>query len=156
MLPQGFLGTRADVLMDLVIVSLAAILPILAWSWTKARRGAWDVHKRTQLILGGTLAVVVILFETDLRMAGGIFELTKTSANAGTVLLNASIWIHMALSISTSIIWLALTITSVRKFAKPPRPGPFPSHRLWGRIGMIAMALTGITGIELYVVGFVY
>jgi cytochrome b subunit of formate dehydrogenase len=157
MLPQGFLGTRADVLMDIVIVSLAAILPILAFSWTKARRGAWRVHKRTQLILGSILAIVVLLFETDLRMAGGIFALTKPSAFAGTVLLNASIWIHVALSISTSIIWLALTIASVRKFGKPPRPGAFSKmHKLWGSIGMIDMALTGISGIELYIIGFAY
>lgn len=157
MLPQGFLGTRADILMDLVIVSLAAILPILWFSWTRARRGVWGVHKRTQLILGGTLAVVVSLFEADLRMAGGIFELTKTSAFHGTLLLNASIWIHMALSISTALIWLVLTIASLRKFEKPPRPGAFSkTHKLWGRIAMIDMALTGITGIELYVVGFAF
>lgn len=157
MLPQGFLGTRADVLMDLVIVSLAAILPILWFSWTRARRGAWGTHKRTQLALGITLAVVVSLFETDLRMAGGIFELTKASAFHGTALLNASIWIHMALSISTALIWLALTIASVRKFNSPPRPSAFSStHKLWGRVGMIDMALTGISGIELYVVGFAF
>jgi hypothetical protein len=63
----------------------------------------------------------------------------------------------MFFSITTALIWLALTIASLRKFPAPPVPGPFSaSHKLWGRIGMIDMALTGITGIELYVVGFGY
>ena len=70
MLPNGFLGTRADLLMDIVIVSLAIILPVLWFSWTRVRRRAYAVHKRTQLTLGITLAVVVSLFEADLRMAG--------------------------------------------------------------------------------------
>lgn len=157
MLPQGFLGTRADILMDIVIVSLAAILPIIWFSWTRARRRRWGTHKKTQLALGITLAVVVSLFEADLRLSGGIFELTKQSAFHGTALLNASIWTHMAFSISTALIWLGLTIASVRKFDSPPRPGTFSrTHKLWGRIGMIDMVLTGITGIELYVVGFAF
>ena len=37
----------------------------------------------------------------------------------------------------------------------PPEPGAFSSlHRRWGRVGMISMGLTGLTGIELYVLGF--
>lgn len=156
MLPRGFLGTPADILMDIVIVSLVAILPVLWFSFTRARSAQWATHKKTQVILGATLAVVVVLFETDMRLAGGIFEMTKASAYAGTSLLKASVYIHTLLSIATSVIWLWLTITSLRRFASPPVPGPFPNHRLWGRLGMIGMTLTGLTGIELYVVGFVF
>ena len=46
MLPQGFLGTRADILMDLVLLSFIVILPAICWSWWQARHGAWQMHKR--------------------------------------------------------------------------------------------------------------
>lgn len=155
MLPSGFLGTRADILMDLVVVSLVAVLPLIAFSWTRARQRRYALHKRVQLTMGSILAVVVVLFEVDMRLAGGIFELTKGSRFAGTAFLNGSIYFHTFLSIVTALIWLVLLIASVRKFGSPPRPTSFgPRHRFWGRIGMVGMALTGITGIQLYVIGF--
>lgn len=155
MLPQGFLGTRADILMDLVIVSLVAILPLIAWSWMLARGRRYALHKRVQVTMGSLLAFVVVLFEVDMRLAGGIFELTKGSRFEGTAFLSGSIYFHTALSILTALIWLVLTIASVKKFGSPPRPTTFgPRHRFWGRLGMIGMALTGITGIQLYIIGF--
>jgi uncharacterized membrane protein YozB (DUF420 family) len=157
MLPPGFLGTRADVLMDLVVVSFAIILPALYVSWKKARGGAFVAHKRIQVTLFSVLVVVVSLFEVDLRMAGGIFEMTRESIFAGTPLLNGSIWFHTTLSILTSLAWIGLVIVSVRRFPSPPRPSAFSAaHRRWGRLAMIGMGLTGITGIELYVLGFMF
>ena len=38
MFPNGFLGTRADMLMDIVMLSFIVILPILIWSWRLAGR----------------------------------------------------------------------------------------------------------------------
>ena len=37
MFPPGFLGTRADVLIDIVTLSFVIILPMLVWSWRLAR-----------------------------------------------------------------------------------------------------------------------
>lgn len=155
MLPQGFLGTRADVLMDIVIVSLAIILPVLAISWRLALTRRWATHRTVQVTLGSGLGVVVLLFETDLRLSGGIFKLTSPSRYAGTALLNVSIWGHTALAISTAVLWGWMLVAALRRFDREPKPGPYSArHRLFGRIGMVAMALTGITGIELYVLGF--
>jgi putative membrane protein len=89
-LPQGFLGTRADVLMDVVIVSLVIILPVLAVSWRLALTRRWATHRTVQVALGSGLGVVVLLFEADLRLSGGIFTLTRQSRYAGTALLNTS------------------------------------------------------------------
>lgn len=157
MLPPGPLGTRADILMDIVVMSFVLILPTIVWSWARARATAYTAHKRIQVVLFSTLTVVVILFEADMRMSGGIFEMTSGSRFAGTALLNGSIWFHTALSISTSVLWIWLVIVSLRRFPKPAAPAEFSAkHRLWGRIAMVAMALTGITGIELYVLGFMF
>lgn len=156
-MPPGFLGTRADVLMDVVLLSLLVILPVLVYSRGLARSGHWGSHKRTQLLLGGCLAVVVSLFELDIRLSGGVWKLTEQSRFAGTALLTASVVIHLIFSISTALVWIGLTALSLRRFPKSPVPGAFSRlHRIWGRIAMIDMALTGVTGVELYVVGFAF
>ncbi len=143
--------------MDVVVVSLVLILPMLALSWRWARARAFSQHRNLMTGLGASLAVVVTLFEIDMRLSGGIFEMTKDSAYAGTTLLNASIWGHTALSILTSILWAWLIIMSWRRFPRPPAPADFSArHRFWGRLGLIGMALTGITGVELYVLGFMF
>jgi putative membrane protein len=155
MLPTGFLGTRGDILMDIVIVSLVAVVPIVLYSWSLARRKEWATHKAFQLATGIGLGVVVLIFELDLRLMGGIFEATKLSAYAGTFTLNAWIWIHIILALSTTVTWAVLLIASVRKFPKPPMPNAFSArHRLWGRVAMVLMLGTGVTSLPVYIYGF--
>ncbi len=157
-MPAGFLGTDADILMDLVVCSLVVVLPLLAVSWRWVRAGHYLRHSKLMIGLGSTLAVVVTLFEIDVRLAGGAFGLAKNSSLAGTTLMNASIWVHLIIAACPAVLWLWLILLSRRRFPKPPVPTESFSakHRFWGRIGMISMALTGITGIELYVVLFCF
>ena len=157
-MPPGFLGTDADLLMDIVVSSLVVVLPLLALSYRWVRAGEYRRHRALMIGLAGTLAVVVTLFEIDVRMAGGAFGLAQHSSLADTPVMVWSIWIHLALAASTTVLWGALIMVSWRRFPKPPRPEESFSaqHRFWGRIGMVLMMLTGLTGIELYVILFCY
>lgn len=157
MFPPSPFGTRSDLLIDLVVLSLVVVVPVLAVSWWKVRQKAWLFHRNLMLGLSGVLFVAVVLFEWNLQARGGIFEITKESSFSGTTFLYTSIYVHTFFSISTSIIWLSLIILSLRRFPSPPRPNDFSrAHRIWGRIGMIDMLLTGVTGVEMYVVGLVF
>ncbi len=155
MLMRGFLGTEADILMDLVILSFVIILPVLCWSWTRAVNKQYGLHKKTQLRLGILLGVAVMLFEADLKLSGGMAELTKHSVYHGTSLLNSWIYGHTLVAILTTLIWVALIVLSLRRFDVPPRPNHFSGvHRFWGRTGMITMILTGLSAFPLYYYGF--
>lgn len=155
MLPAGFLGTRADLLMDLVLLSFAVILPAISWSWLQARRQHYPIHKKTQLLLGAVLAVAVLLFEVDLKVSGGIFELTAESSYNDTTLLNSWIYGHTVVAILTTFIWIGLIFASLRKFPNPPAPNQFSkTHRFWGRTGMLTMMATGLSAFPLYYYGF--
>jgi hypothetical protein len=154
-MPPGFLGTRADILLDLVMLSLVIVVPVLIVSWVKVRAGHYTLHKGIQLTLLSVLAVAVGAFELNMRNLGGIFAATAASSYAGSFTLNFWIWFHTLLAITTSIVWIALALVSVRRFPRPPLPTEFSStHRFWGRLGMVVMALTGLTSIPLYVYGF--
>jgi putative membrane protein len=151
----GGLFPNTDILIDIVNFSFVVIVPVLIYSWLKVRKGEYSLHKKVQLALFAVLFIAVILFEVDLKMRGGIFEMVKDSQFAGTAFLNGLIWFHMFVSITTSFIWIGLVTFSLWKFASPPVPNRFSGvHRFFGKIGMIDMILTGITGVMLYVLGF--
>jgi putative membrane protein len=146
---------NTDILIDVVNASFIVIVPTLIYSWAKVRKGEYNLHKKVQLLLFAVLFVAVILFELDLRSRGGIFEMVKASRFAGTFFLNGLIWFHIFVSITTSFIWIGLVVFSLFKFTSPPVPNSFSgTHKFWGKIGMIDMILTGITGVMLYVLGF--
>ncbi|MCO4770560.1 MAG: hypothetical protein KDA24_11070 [Deltaproteobacteria bacterium] len=154
-MPPGFLGTNADLLMDIVLVSFAVILPLLVISWRQARAKDYAGHKRTQVGLGIGLAIVVAIFEADLSLSGGIFVLTEASAYAGTTVLKSWIYGHTVVAILTSLVWAVLIILSLVKFESPPAPNAFSGvHMLLGRTGMILMMATGLSAFPLYYYGF--
>jgi hypothetical protein len=155
MFPQGFLGTRGDLLMDTVVVALVAVVPIVLYNWHLARSRRYAEHKRMQIGLAVLLGVVVGLFEFNLRLQGGIFEATQASSYAGTATLNFWIWFHTLFAITTIFIWAGLIVASLRRFPSLPVPGAFSAtHRRWGRIGMISMLVTGVSSLPVYVYGF--
>ena len=155
-LPPGFLGTEADLLIDTVVCSLGAILPIMGYALHLVRQGRYEAHRNVMAALFSLLLVVVMLFEADLSAHGGIFALTADSAFAGTTLLKASVYVHTSFSFSTALIWLGLVPTSLLRM-RPPRPTPATSwHRNLGKLGMALMTGTCLTGLELYIVGFGY
>ncbi len=155
MLSQGFLGTRADLLMDLVIVSLVAVVPTVVVSWSLARKREYAKHKLVQVATGIVLGAAVLVFEIDLRLQGGIFEATKNSPYANTFTLDFWIYFHTILALLTTVTWAVLLIASLRKFPNPPAPGAFSKrHRFWGRMGMVLMLATGLTSLPVYIYGF--
>ena len=138
-------------------IAFVIIVPALFYSYRAVKGDNYSLHKRIQLTLFSLLFVAVILFEVDLRQSGGIFKLVAPSRYAGTALLNGLIYIHMLFSITSSFIWIGLVVASLLKFPSPPAPNSFSGkHIFWGRLGMIDMALAGITGIMLYIWGFAY
>lgn len=149
-----FLGQRGDALIDIGMLSIVAVVPILIWSWALARQRAWVTHKRVQLLTASILGVVVLLFEIDLNQSGGVFAVTATSPYAGTGLLNGWIWVHTAFAISSTVVWLGLVVASLVKFPSPPLPAAFPTHRYFGRLGMLLMLGSGVTAIPMYYYGF--
>lgn len=154
MFGESFLGQRGDALIDIGMLSIVAVVPVLIWSWALARNGAWILHKRVQLTTAIVLGIVVVLFEVDLNQAGGVFTVTAGSPYAGTALLDFWIWTHTFFAIGSTIVWLFLVIASLIRFPNPPVPAAFPTHRYFGRAGMVLMLGSGVTAVPMYYYGF--
>ncbi|MCB1624541.1 MAG: hypothetical protein KDI32_08135 [Pseudomonadales bacterium] len=156
-MPDGFLGTRADLLLDLVILSLLLVVPVLLYSWSRVRRGNYGVHKALQLAVFVVLGSAVLAFELHMRQLGGIFEATKESTYAGTAVLNGWIYVHTAFSVSMALVWIIVVAGALYFFPNPPRPiKGSRAHRWMGRLGMLLALGAGVTAIPVYAYGFAY
>lgn len=155
MFPPGFLGTRADLLTDLITVGYGVIPLVLFLSARMARAGAHRRHRAVQSGCLALLTVILILFETNIRLRGGSQALFVTSSFAATPLLRTTLLVHLAIAVSTYVAWLALTVVSWRRFAHS-LPGEFSArHARFGRWIIGGNVATAVTGAWLYIVGFV-
>lgn len=155
MFPQGFLGTRADLLTDLITVGYGVIPLILYLSARRARAGRHRLHRNVQCGCLAALTVILILFEVNIRMRGGSQALFLTSSFADTPLLRFTLLGHLAIAVSTYLIWCGLTFVSLRRFGSRLPGGFSDTHRRLGLLVIAGNVATAITGVLLYVIGFV-
>ena len=68
---DGFLGTRATFMLDVLVLAMAVVVVVLAWSIYQVKyRRRYQVHKWVQVSLGTVLLAAVLLFEIDVRLHG--------------------------------------------------------------------------------------
>ncbi|MDA0658276.1 MAG: DUF420 domain-containing protein [Planctomycetota bacterium] len=159
-MPDGFLGTRGSLMIDVVFVAMFLVLPVLYWSIYTARVGRhYPFHKRLQLTLGIVLLVAVSAFELEMRLFGWQHRAELSPywrAGRWNDVVDGSLAVHLACAIPTFFIWVAVIVRAVRTFPRPAAPNTHSgSHRMWGWMAAIGMTLTATTGWVFYWLAFV-
>lgn len=158
---DGFLGTRASLMLDVVFVAMFAVIPVMAVSIALARfRQQWAWHKRTQVILALVLLVAVLAFEIDMQLLTE-WELRAEPSpyfspdSKWTSPVGVALAVHLFFAIPTAAIWIYVISGALKRFPKPPTPTAYSArHKLWGRIAAIEMTLTALTGWVFYWLAF--
>lgn len=153
---NGFLGTRASIMLDVVFLAMFAVLPLLAWSirLVKVHR-RYALHKRVQLTVGIVLLVAVALFEIDLQLVTNWRERAALSPYYSTWVF-PSLYVHLFFAVPTAFLWLVVVVRALRSFPSPPVPGPHSaSHRFWAWLATWEMVGTAVTGWVFYYLSFV-
>lgn len=157
---NGFLGSRASLMLDVVFLAMFAVLPVMAFSIRLVKqRQQYASHKRVQLILAVILLVAVAAFEIDMRFftdwrARAVGSPYYTPS--GWCGVWASLIIHLACAIPTLVIWTILILAALKKFPQPPQPSAHSQfHRRCGWLAAIFMTLTSVTGWVFYYLAFV-
>src|SRR5262249_7834629 len=137
-----------------------AFVPLLGYSVAIVKyQKRYQLHKSLQLTLGTALLIVVVLFETDMRMYGWR-ERAATSPYAGhegsTDWVVVALAVHLCFAVSTALLWIVVTALALRRFPDPPRPA---AHSMWhrraGKLAAYDMLGTAITGWIFYWLAFV-
>jgi uncharacterized membrane protein YozB (DUF420 family) len=159
---DGFLGTRASVGMDVVLVGLIALLPVLAVSIALVRRGHYAAHKTLQLVIVAALLAAIVVFEIDVRLVSD----WKVRAAGGPPWGDGNAWwptgvlvalaIHLVFAVSTLVLWAWVVWEALARFPSPPAPGTHgPRHRRMARLAAADLVLTAVTGTVFYWLAFV-
>ena len=148
---NGFLGTRASLMMDLVFLAMFAVLPVLAWSIYQVKyRRRFALHKAVQLTLGAVLLVAVAAFEIDVRFISGWEERARPSPFYASWVY-PSLYVHLVFSVSTAPLWIFVIVQALRKIPNPPGPSAYSRrHVFWGKLAALDMLLTSLTGWVFY------
>ncbi len=150
----GFLGTRADTLVDIAIVFLLAAPFLMACAVRLARQHRHRSHRNLQLTVFLAGIAAILLLEVSIRF-GGAAEAYRESSLYGHPMVAWLFAVHLLIALPTFGSWCVLVIASVRRFSGE-LPGSFsPKHRRWGALTYMGVWLTCITGTGLYVIGFV-
>lgn len=157
---DGFLGTRASLMLDVVALAMLVLVPVLAFSiyQVKVRRN-YSLHKAIQLTLGGVLLVAVTLFEVDVRLHGWRDRAAASpyaSHEGSTDWVMVVLTVHLFFAVSSAVLWVLVIVRALRNFPSPPVPGPHSAwHRRWAKIAAIDMTCTAVTGWVFYWLAFV-
>ena len=153
---DGFLGTRASVGMDVVLVGLLATLPLLAWSVHLVRhKRAYALHKALQLFIAAALVAAIAVFEVDVRLVSDWkVRAAESPWWPGGVL--TALGVHLIFAVSTLVLWVWVVWEALRRFPVPPAPGTHGGrHRFMARLAALDLLCTAITGVAFYWLAFV-
>ena len=152
---DGFLGTRASIGMDVVLVGLWLLLPVLAWSVMLVRRGHYSAHKALQLVIVAALLAAIVVFEIDVRLVSDWKARARPSPWWPTGVL-ATLGVHLVFAVSTLVLLVWVLWEALRRFPVPPAPNAHgPRHRFFSRLAAIDLVLTALTGTAFYWLAFV-
>ena len=155
---NGFLGTRASLMLDVVFLAMFVVIPVMAWSIYQVKyHRRYSLHKRVQVILGVVLLIAVVAFEVDMRLNDWTPRAEPSPYwNGGwSDVVHISLIVHLFFAIPTTFLWIFVIVQALRRFAKPPEPNEYsPKHRFWARLAAIEMTLTAITGWVFYWLAF--
>lgn len=157
---NGFLNTRASLMLDIVFLAMFVVVPVLGYSiYLVKYRRQYALHKQIQIVLGAVLLLTVVLFELDMRI-NGWRERARPSPYFGSDEAQGwvfyALYIHLVFAVSTAALWIAVIARAIKHFPNPPRPSEHSRwHLRWGKLAAIDMALTALTGWIFYWLAFV-
>jgi len=158
---DGFLGTRASFMLDVVFVAMFAIIPTMFVSiyLVKFRR-MYLAHKIIQLVLGGVLLVAVSAFELEQVIYGWEARAEPSpyfdAQNKWSSWAGISLFVHLLFAIPSVVLWAFVIVQALRHFPSRPVPSGYSrSHVFWARLAAMAIIMTAVTGWAFYWLAFV-
>ena len=137
MIHEGFLGTRAPLIIDILAVSLVAVIIMQVVSLIFIKQKKFAKHKRIQMTIGIVMGIFVLCFELQMRIFGWR-HLAEDSPY----------FRYLSLSILTStpdlccpnrfVLWVITIIGAKKNFPTPARPSKYSMiHKRLGKVSVV-------------------
>ena len=148
MFQTGFLGTRAPFFMDVVTIIVALLPFLVAGAIALARNKKYKYHAFAQMFIFIFSALVLVYFETGVRVGGGFGAFMQESGVSHNYAFAVLIF-HITISVVTVLIW-TIQIFMAKKLIL------LNKHRKFGFITFMGVIMTSLTGIWVYFLMFIY
>lgn len=154
---NGFLPFRGSFMLDFVITAMVGVVILMFVSSQLASKGRkYELHKYLQTTLAIVLLITVAAFEIDVRFITDWRKLAAPSRFYDSGIVTGLLYFHLCFAIPTPIIWGVVLIQAWRKFPKPVAINEHANwHRRWGKLALLMMLATAVTGWIFYVAAFV-
>jgi uncharacterized membrane protein YozB (DUF420 family) len=154
---DGFLGTRASLMLDVLVLGMLLVVVVLSWSVYQVKfRRRYSLHKWTQVILGACVLIVVVLFEIDVRLHGWEMRASGIENGRASAVVWYALYVHLVFAVSSIILWPVTIFLALRNFPDPPHPNAHSRvHVPLARCAALVMTITAFTGWVFYWLAFV-
>jgi putative membrane protein len=159
---DGFLGTRGSIMLDIVFLTMFAVVPVLLFSiYAVKYRQKYDLHRKIQLTLGIVLLLAVTAFEIDMQVMTDWEARAEPSpyfdlVQKWTCPVGISMLVHLCFAVPTALLWIFVIVRALKKFPKPTTPNEYSAtHIRWAKPAALGMFGTAVTGWIFYVLAFV-
>jgi putative membrane protein len=154
---DGFLGTRAPLVLDLLFLTMFVVVVVLAWSIYQVKyRRRYRLHKWVQVVLAVVLLAAICVFEWDIRAHGWQERAAGAIGSEASAIVKTALSIHLVFAVTTVVLWPIVIVRALRNYPIPTAPSEHSRwHIRWGWIAAIDMVMTSITGWIFYWLAFV-
>lgn len=152
---EGIFGTRADTIIDLVLVLQFLGVILLVYSIRAVRRGEVALHRSIQFSLAIIFVIAVVALEIDIHKAGGMDHFAAGGRYEGTLLFTVVLQTHLLIATVNALLWLIVPGVSWHRQRRGDLPGSFSlTHRRLGKAAALSFLGTVVSAGALYVIGF--
>ncbi|MEX2316612.1 MAG: DUF420 domain-containing protein [Pirellulales bacterium] len=154
---DGFLGSRAPLVLDLLFLAMFVVVVVLAWSVYQVKvRRRYQLHKSVQIVLGVVLLTAVAVFEIDIQLHGWQDRAAGQVGGRVPGTVSYALYVHLVFAVSSAILWPIVIVRALRNFPDPPAPSLHSAwHVRWAWVAAIDMLMTAVTGWVFYWLAFV-
>lgn len=144
----GFLGTKALMYMDIVTVYFAVLPFLLMFAIYQAIRKNYSLHVKSHIAILSLTLIMVILFESGVRLSGGFVQYAPTSKLPYDFLV-LFLSVHIFIAILAVGGWMYLVISSYNMYSKQLTMDS-AKHKKMGKWIFAAITVTSIMGTSIY------
>ncbi len=148
----GFLGTKAPLFMDIIIVILLLIPILIGVSIWLARKEYYDIHHKIQLSSFTLSLLSFIYFIYNIYFMGNVDLYIKDTI----IDAKAIIYVYITIFLITNIFWYRTLKFALEDSSRRALPGLYSSsHKRWGKVTAIFVGANSIIYMVVYILLFI-
>lgn len=148
MFQSGFLGTRAPLFMDFAVLTVVLLPLLMLFAVRLAKRRSYKLHAFFQIFIFVFTVVVLVCFETGIRISGGFDAFMKDSTVSYSYALVVLVS-HIIVSVLTLMFWVKNLFMSKKLLY-------YRKHKQIGIITFTGIIFTSLSAIWVYFLIFVF